>query len=444
MSSVSDTVAAQVLPKGEQRTLSRMTLGLIGGVALEWYDWNIYGVMAAFLSPKFFPSDDPMVSLLAALAVFGAGFFARPIGAALLGPIADRISHRGVMLLSVSAMAVCSMIIAVMPEYTSIGIWAGGILLVIRLVQGLATGAEAGVANSIASELAPLGREGQYMGLMGGTSIQIGIVGSSLVALIVSLLISRPDMDAWGWRIPFAIGGVLGLVVVYLRRSLPETLIATANDAHSAVGDIRIHKSTRDVWKQIWDVRLALAAATMVIGSVQIANYTWITGLPNIANSVFKENSSRVFGITVLMGLIWMLSGPIIGGLADRIRASRAFVIFRLMLVPAFFLVWLYTERGIGWFAFVMISGGAIVGFNMALYNYIAVTLMPRSVRTTGVALAYALGVSIFGGTSPYLLLWLRHLDLAYLFPVYGAVVAILSVMIYWIAKKRGHVYVAD
>ncbi|CAG9249583.1 MFS transporter [Paraburkholderia caribensis] len=444
MNTASNTAVAASPSAGRKFGSSKMTLGLMGGVALEWYDWNIYGVMAAFLSPRFFPSHDPAVSLLAALAVFGAGFFARPIGAALLGPIADRISHRGVMLLSVSAMAICSLVIALMPAYGSIGVWAGVILLALRLIQGLATGAEAGVANSIASELAPPGREGRYMGLIGGTSIQIGIVGSSLVALIVSLLISKTSMQVWGWRIPFAVGGVLGLVVIYLRSSLPETLIVSAIHAHSATEDTRIHRRTRDVWKQLWDLRLALLAVTMVIGSVQIANYAWITGLPSIANSIYKEESSFVFGITMSMGFIWMFSGPFIGALADRIRPSRAFVIFRLMLVPAFFLMWFYAGNGIGRFALVMIVGGTIVGFNMSLYNYIAVTLMPRSIRTTGVAVGYALGVSIFGGTSPYLLLWLRHNEAAYLFPVYGAVVAVLSVIVYLIAKRCGHLYVAN
>jgi len=430
-------LSAQATPRSP-----RVTLGLMGGVALEWYDWNIYGVMAAFLSPKFFPSSDPVVSLLAALGVFGAGFFARPIGAALLGPIADRISHRGVMLGSVSSMAICSMVIAFLPEYDAIGVWAGIILMCIRMIQGLATGAEAGVANSIASELAPPGKEGRYMGLIGGTSIQIGIVGSSVVALIVSLLISSDDMHAWGWRVPFALGGLLGLVVIYLRSSLPETLIASA--VHRAEDTERVHQSTRGVWKQLWDVRLALAAVVMVIGSVQIANYAWITGLPNVANSVFKENSRTVFGVVTAMGLIWMISGPLIGALADRIKPSRAFVLFRLMLVPAFCLMWTYNAPGIGRFALVMIAGGTIVGVNMSLYNFIAVTLMPRNIRTTGVALGYALGVSIFGGTSPYLLVWLKQLGMGHLFPVYGAVVAVLSVVVYQIAKKRGHLYLGE
>ncbi|MDH2357518.1 MFS transporter [Bradyrhizobium sp. SSUT112] len=153
--------------------------------------------MAVFLSPHFFPSSDPTTSLLAALAVYGAGFFARPLGAALLGPIADRISHKRVMMISVTAMALCSLLIALMPTYEEIGLTAPIVLLLLRLMQGLATGPEAGVANAIAIELAPPGKEGRYLGLIGGSFIQLGIVGSSMVAFLVSASVTPEVMREW-------------------------------------------------------------------------------------------------------------------------------------------------------------------------------------------------------------------------------------------------------
>ena len=253
----------------------RATIGLGGGVALEWYDWGIYGLMAAFLAPHYFPSDNPVTSVLAALAVFGAGFFARPVGAAILGPIADRMSHKKIMLLSVTAMSIGSLLIAFLPTYDQIGTIAGVALLIIRLLQGLATGAEAGVANAIAIELAPPGKQGHYLGLISGTFIQIGIFGSSLIAFFVSASISPQVMAEWGWRIPFAIGGALAIIIIYLRAALPETLIESA---FHKKGDLdKIPETTGGVWRALWKVRLALLAIILVIGSVQIANYAWIT-----------------------------------------------------------------------------------------------------------------------------------------------------------------------
>lgn len=420
----------------------RHTIGLGGGVALEWFDWNIYGLMAAFLAPHFFPSEDPVTSVLSALAVFGAGFFARPIGAAILGPVADRISHKTVMMISITAMAASSFVIAILPTYEALGVAAGIILLVLRLVQGLATGAEAGVANAIAVELAPPGRQGRYLGLISGSFIQVGIVGSSLVSFIVSASVPSDILADWAWRLPFAVGGVLGVIIIFLRASLPETLIERAMHHDDELD--KVQESTGAVWRSLWKVRFALLAVVLVIGSVQIANYAFITGLPNLANGTFHENSTMVFGVTTVMGLLWVAMGPYIGALADKFRPSRTFVVFRLLLIPVFFLMLAYTGQGMLVFGLVMVFGGIVVGANMSLYNYIAVTLMPKSVRTTGVALGYALGVSIFGGTSSYLLVWLQSIGLFPLFPVYGAVVALISVLVYAAAKRRGHVRIAD
>ena len=157
-----------------------------------------------------------------------------------------------------------------------------------------------------------------------------------------------------------------------------------------------------------------------------------------------KENSAAVFAIITGMGICWIIMGPFVGMFADRFRPSRTFIVARLLLIPAFFMLLLYNAPGLAVFALVAIVGGLIVGLNMSLYNYISVTLMPKGIRTTGVAIGYALGVSIFGGTSSYLLVWLIQLDMFWVFPVYGSTVALLSVIVYQIAKKRGHLYVSN
>ncbi len=441
MHDITHPTAAPIQPEKLVVT-RRMTVGLGGGVALEAYDWNIYGVMAAFLSPHFFPSGDPITSLLAALAVFGAGFLARPLGAALLGPVADRISHKRVMMISVTAMALSSLLISILPTYDDIGVTAAVALLLIRIVQGLSLGAESGVANAIAIELAPPGKEGRYLGLIGGTFIQLGAIGASMVAFLVSASVAPEVMREWAWRIPIAFGGVLGLFIIYLRTAMPETLVNRAMHRQDELS--RIQETTSGIWKTLWSVRLSLLAVILVIGSVQIANYAWIAGLPNMANTVFKENSTWVFGILTLMGLTWMVTAPYVGAFADKMRPSRAFTLLRLLLIPCFFLTLVYSEKSISTFFIVMVFGGAIVGFNMGLYNFIATTLMPRAVRTTGVALGYALGVSLFGGTSPYLMVWLQREHMTWIFPVYGSLIALLSVVVYRIAKNRGRVYIGN
>lgn len=424
----------------KEKPARKITAGLGGGITLEWYDWNIYGLMAAFLAPHFFPSDNPVTSTLSALAVFGVGFVARPLGAVLLGPIADRLSHKRVMLIAVATMAITSFAMGLLPTVETIGASAAAILVALRLLQGLSTGAEAGVANAVAIQLAPVNGRGRYLGFINGTCIQFGIVGSAVVAFVTSWIVPDGAMAEWGWRIPFLLGGVFGLVVLLMRRTLPETLFEVAPDETSELDVVR--DTTGGVWASLWRVRFALLAVILVIAGITVANYAWIVGLPNLANSVYQEDPVQVFAVLVAMGLIWIVAGPLIGRVADRFGAGKVFTIVRLLIVPASFTMLFYQEPGILTYALVMIVGGLVIGVNMGLYNYIATTLMPKSARTTGVALGTGLAAAIFGGTASYLLLWLRVNELYWVFPVYISVLAVLSVWVYWAAVKKGHLYV--
>ncbi|MFK0003029.1 MFS transporter [Paenarthrobacter sp. NPDC090520] len=423
-----------------ERPPKRVTAGLGGGVALEWYDWNIYGLMAAFLGPHFFPSDNPVTSTLSALAVFGVGFIARPLGAVLLGPLADRFSHRKVMILSVTTMCVTSFLMGILPTAETIGIAAGFILVGLRLIQGLSTGVEAGVANAVAIQLAPRGERGRYLGLVAGTFIQFGIVGSAVISYVASLAIPADALASWGWRIPFILGGIFGVVVILLRRTLPETLTQKAEDETSELDIVTDRIGL--VWASVWKVRLALLAVIFVIAGVTVATYSWNVGLPNLANTVYKEDPALVFLILVGMGVLFIIAGPVVGRMADVYGAGRVFTVLRVLLVPASFVMLLYSQPGIWSYAMVMFVGGTVVASNMGLYNYIATSLMPKSARTTGVSLGTGIAAAVFGGTASYLLLFFRVNDLYWVFPVYISVLSALSVVFYWLAVRRGHQYV--
>lgn len=431
-------MVASVAPKRSTLGDKKILTGLGGGVALEWYDWNIYGLMASFLAPHFFPSDNPVNSTLAALAVFATGFVTRPLGAVVLGPLADRVSHKKVLILCVSIMAVTTLAITLLPTYEQIGLTAGFLLLGLRLVQGLVTGAEAPVANTVAMELAPEGNRAQYLGVVSGSFVQLGILVSMFASFLTSAAVGSEAMHEWGWRIPFLIGTVLAVAIVWLRRNLPETLKKGETTEETP------HVTTGGVWREIWQRRLALLAIVFVVGAAQIANYTWNTGLPNMANTVFEENSTLVFAIISGLGVMLVFGGPVVGRFADRHRASRTFVFCRLLIIPAMLLTLLYTRPGLNVFAVVVLLGGVVVCLNMGLVNFTATSLMPLSCRATGVGLGFALGVMLFGGTASYVMIWLQQQDLYWLFSVYGGGVAALSVVLYLVAKKKGHVHVDE
>ncbi|MFJ2029597.1 MFS transporter [Streptosporangium sp. NPDC087985] len=414
-------------------TTRKGMLGLGLGNTLEWYDWMIFGLLSAFLGPKFFPSTEPLSATLNALAVFAVGFAVRPLGGVLLGTVADRMGRRRVTLLSVGLMALTTLIIAVTPTYESIGPWAGVILVVCRLLQGISTGIEAPLSTTYAVELNSAGREGRAAGYM-SFFVNLGILLASLVSFATSWVVGGDTMQDWGWRIPFLIGAVMSVVVIYLRRALPETLHETE----------RAENSSGAVWRGIGRNWLGLLAIVFVVGSVQAYNYAWNVGLPNLARSSFGEDPTKVFGLTTALGVVLLIGSPLTGMLADRAKLSRTFIVTRVLAVPSVFLMLLYREPGLLGFAAVLLGGSVVLALNMTLYNVVATSLMPKSSRATGVALGYGVAVALFGGTASYLMVWLQQQDITWMFPVYTAVLSVVSVVLYVAVRRRGGVFIGE
>ena len=408
-------------------TTRRALLGLGLGNTLEWYDWMIFGLLAALIGPRFFPSTDPVGATLSALAVFAVGFAVRPLGGVLLGTVADRIGRRRVMLFSVGSMAVTTLVIALLPTYSSIGVWAGVILLVCRLVQGASTGIEAPLSTSYAVELSPEGREGRAAGLM-SFYVNLGILLASLVSFLSSLAIGADAMLAWGWRIPFVFGALLGIVVFWLRRALPESLTEEDKTEAATQGNT--------IWGGIGKHWLGLLAIIFVVGATQAFNYAWNVGLPSLARGAFGENPTKVFAITTALALVLLIGSPITGRLADKYSLSKTFVITRLLAIPTIFLMLVYTKPGLLGFAGVLLGGSVVLVLNMTLYNLVATSLMPKYCRATGVALGYGIAVALFGGTASYLIVWLQSAGLDWVFPVYVAALSAISVVLYLAARR--------
>ncbi|MDR6685656.1 MHS family alpha-ketoglutarate permease-like MFS transporter [Arthrobacter sp. 1088] len=406
-------------------------LGLGLGNALEWYDWMVFGLLSAFIGPNFFPNTEPLSATLNALAVFAVGFAFRPLGGILLGTLADRIGRRRVMLLSIMLMAGTTLIIAITPNYATIGAWAGIILLVCRILQGISTGIEAPLSTSHAVELAPEGREGYVAGIM-SFYVNIGILLASLVSFLCSLVLGGAAMADWGWRVPFIIGAAFGFVVLYLRRSLPETLKAEEMATNTP----------RAVWSGVRKHWLSVLAIIFVVGAAQAYNYAWNVGLPTAARSGFKENPTAVFALTTILAVILVVGSWVIGKLADGKAMSRWFLVTRILAIPSVFLMLMYVQPGIGGFAAVLLGGSIVLVLNMTLYNVVSSSLMPKNIRGTGVALGYGIGVALFGGTASYLLVWFQSLNLTWVFPVYVAVLSILSIVFYLAARRSNGLFV--
>jgi len=199
----------------------RATIAGAAGNVIEWYDFSLYGYMAAVLSRLFFPHEDQLVSLIATYGVFAAGFIMRPLGGFVFGHVGDVIGRKRALVVSVLLMVVPTILLGLLPTYEQWGVWAAVCLVAIRMLQGLSVGGEfSGSATYLAETAAP-GRRG-FAASWANIGSMIGmLLGAATPAVTLSLL-SSPDVDAWGWRIPFLFGGVLGVIALLLRRGLPE------------------------------------------------------------------------------------------------------------------------------------------------------------------------------------------------------------------------------
>jgi MHS family alpha-ketoglutarate permease-like MFS transporter len=227
----------------------------------------------------------------------------------------------------------------------------------------------------------------------------------------------------------------MGLVVFWLRRALPETL-------HQS--DAEYVGVTSTVWKGVFARWRSLIAIIFVVGAAQAFNYGWNVGLPNLARTSFGEDSTAVFGLTTILSLIMVVGSLVVGPLADRYRLSRVFLIGRFLMIPAVFLMLLYTAKGLSGFAAVLLIGSPVLLINMTLYVLVSTSMFPKGIRSSACGLGYGIGVAAFGGTASYLVVWLSGQGLSQLFPVYMAVLAALSIGLYLWARKTEGVFVGE
>lgn len=437
--------SASATTSPSKKPISRFkSIVLVGsGQAVESYDFLLFGLMSPFLGAAFFTAagDSPITGTLNALAIYGVGFIFRPLGAAVFGTLADRIGRRPVMLGSVAAMALASLLIGIMPTAEVIGVAAVVLLVLVRVVQGLAFGVEAPLNASYNVELGKQDSLGKFAGII-QMFVQIGLLAASLTAFFASLVLGAEAMAEWGWRVPFIIGGVLGLVVLYMRRELPETLHGPEEPDEVALESTTAESAdSGDVWRQVWRHRVALLATVFVVGGVQILNYTINVALPSVAQSQYGVDPTTAFAATSAFGLIILVLSPVFGRLADRMNVSRAYVIFRWILVPTSFILLAYVGGSTVAFVLIMVVGAVLLAPSLALFNVIGASLLPKDGRTAGAGLAYSVGVALFGGTAAFVFAWAQLNDLTWLFCVYGAVVCLLSIVLYQWAKRTTGLY---
>lgn len=367
--------------------------GLVGNV-LEWYDFAVYGYLAPAIGYLFFPSDDPTASLLAAFGAFAAGFLMRPIGGILLGHIGDRLGRRRALTISVAMMAIPTFLMGLLPTTVDIGVAAAFVLVIMRMIQGLAVGGEYIGSFAFLAERAPKGRKNFYAAwsLVGG--ILGTLLGSGVAAFFASIT-DDATMSEWGWRIPFLLSAVVAVLAFFIRRSIDEEAMPAKPKR------LPIVEAAQTNWRQI----------LQVIGLTVMTAVSFYTVFIYVAAWLPRETSmshAQALDINTIALVVLLIGIPSAGWVADHLGCRRTLVIgSACMLVLSYPLISLMHHDSFA----LAVAGQAALALVMSIYAgampVSMADLFPRHVRMSAMGFSYNVTYAALGGTAPLVAGWL-------------------------------------
>lgn len=378
-------------PEARRRAVLASTVGS----AVEFYEFTVYGFLAVVFGPLFFPAADPTAATLSALAVFGAGYLARPLGGIFFGALGDRIGRRSVLMATIFLMGGASMLIGVLPTYAQIGVLAPLLLVVLRLVQGFAAGGEVAGAQTYIVEMAPPGRRALF-GSLPALGVGLGFASASLT-VAATIAAVGPDMQTYGWRIPFLVCFPLTVLCLFLRRRLEDS----PEFAAIAAGDTITRTPVRDVLRSNLPDVLRVAGLTIAIlgpgflGKLYFAIYlVQVRQVPPVV----------VYSVLGVLLLLAAVLGPVMGRVSDRVGrrpiARIGFLAFLVLSLPLYLLAAHTTDLWIlvpALLLFLLVEPFCSAAVFTSLTEF-----FPGRVRYTGTAIGFNLGTIVAAGFGPY------------------------------------------
>jgi len=372
----------------------RHVFAIVAGNALEFYDFLTFSYFSIYIGRTFFPSHDPMLSLLAALATFGVGFATRPVGAVVIGSWGDRKGRKPATIFCFALMGFAIVGLALTPSYASIGIAAPIIVVTLRLVQGFALGGEVGPTTAILIEAAPPDRRGFYGALQGGSQFASTFF-AGLIGYVLTSTMAPADFASFGWRIAMLIGATVVPVGLFLMRDMPETIHAIAP---GEPGRRALITSNMRV------MLLGLA----ILGSATVGVYALLF-LPTYAMQILHMSAQSTFGATMVVGLAGALLAPLVGRASDTYGRKPMMIGLALatlvLIVPGFVLLDHFRT------AYVLLTVAFVLAAGHASGGSVAIMAipeaMPPAVRSGANATVYAVAIAVFGGTAQFNVAWL-------------------------------------
>lgn len=421
---------SQTYSKEERTSRIKGIVGAASGNLVEWFDFYIYAVFAAYFTHALTAPDmEPTTKAIYVWGVFAASFFMRPIGSWLFGRIADRHGRKKSMVISICLMALSSFLFAALPTYDQVGMLAPFLLLMVRLLQGLSVGGEYGAVATYMSELGLKGQRGffasfQYVTLSGGQLL------ASLLGVILLGFMTEQQLNDGGWRIPFVIGGVAALLSLAARSRLEETLSnedAEREESGSLIALLRQH------WKTFLLVVGYTSAGSLTFYVVTVYSKTYLTNIGMDGKTVGFIMTTALF--------VFMIAQPFFGMLSDRIGRRASMLAFSLLSA-----IFIYPVMVTGMRSFadspviitlLLIFLMMLLSFYTSISGLVKAEMFPPHVRALGVGFSYAVGNALFGGSAPSVALLFKDAGIENTFFVYVIIMLIICFFCSWALPKK-------
>lgn len=393
------SISTTVEPPVSANERLKVFIGATSGHVIEWYDYGVYGFLAAYVGQKFFVSDDPMTNLLSSFAVFALSFFMRPLGGLFFGPLADRIGRRHTLVLVLFLMSASTFLLGVLPTYETIGIAAPVLLVLIRCIQGFSAGGEIGTITSFIAEYAGPRRRGFSTSWLMVTAV-LGLVLGGFVANGMTYIFGTEFMQETGWRIPFLIAGPLGLISMYIRLHLEDS---------PAFRDlVREGKTSKAPLREALKWKRPIVLVFCIITLHSSIFYLVLTFASSFMSKMLGFDSRTTLLYVFAASLAAAIVMPFGGAFTD--KYGRKPFLLAIGIAATISMYWFFkAAHGAtpSTFIYPLMATAILFGLYASSTYALMSELLPTRIRSTGIALAYNFPVAIFGGSAPMISTWL-------------------------------------